>query len=267
MDGNEAANSITNSYATGAVTAGEFSFAGGLVGYNFIGTITQSDASGAVTVGANSIAGGLVGENFTGASITNSYATGAISSVGVNVQLGGLVGENDPGATIVNSQAYGNVTSTANLPPQNINNNCFNVDCHYINVGGFVGANFGTISGTAWTNAPANCAAASTCAAGNVSVGALGSGGGFAGYNEGIITYAFATGNVTGAAGLARHDRGRRVQQHHADRRLRRRQPRPDRPRVRHRRRRHRRHDVAFRRAASPATTRARSTPRSRPAR
>ena len=202
VDGNLAANSITNSYATGAVTGGEFSIAGGLVGYNLIGAITQSDASGAVTVGANSMAGGLVGENFTGASIANSYATGAVSSAGINVELGGLVGENDPGATIINSQAYGAVTSTASLSPQDINNNCLNANCEYVDVGGFVGANYGTITGTIWTNAPANCTASSTCATGNVSVGALGSGGGFAGYNEGIIKYAFATGRVTGAAGL-----------------------------------------------------------------
>ena len=54
-----------------------------------------------------------------------------------------------------------------------------------------------------WTNTPTNCTASYACAGGNVAVGALGSGGGFVGYNEGIITYAFATGNVTGAAGLA----------------------------------------------------------------
>jgi hypothetical protein len=203
VDGNEATNSLTNSYATGAVTAGQFSIAGGLVGYNFIGTITQSDASGAVTVGANSIAGGLVGENFTGASITNSFANSAVSSAEINVQLGGLVGENDPGATIVNSQAYGAVTSTASLPPQNNSSDCsLSGTCLFINVGGFVGSNYGTITGTVFTSAPANCTAASTCAAGNVSVGALGSGGGFAGYNEGIIKYAFSTGNVMGAAGL-----------------------------------------------------------------
>ena len=94
-------------------------------------------------------------------------------------------------------------TSTASLPPQNTNSDCsLSGSCLFINVGGFVGSNYGTITGTVFTSAPANCAAASTCAAGNVSVGALGSGGGFAGYNEGIITYAFATGNVTGAAGL-----------------------------------------------------------------
>ncbi|HEY5068101.1 MAG TPA: S8 family serine peptidase [Xanthobacteraceae bacterium] len=205
--------SITGSYATGNVSVGSgllnftTSTAGGLVGDNF-GSVSQSSANGAVSVGANGVAGGLVGQNGLGtgfgqigtASISNSSATGGVSSSGINVQLGGLVGQNDPGAQITNSQASGNVASTASLPPQDTSNNCLN--CEYVNVGGFVGANYGTITGTAWTSSPANCTAASTCATGNVSVGALGSGGGFAGYNEGIIQYAFATGKVTGAAGL-----------------------------------------------------------------
>ena len=74
-------------------------FAGGLVGFN-PGTISQSWASGAVTVGSYSTAGGLVGTNsvFDKVSnvvqpiITDSYATAAVSSAGINVTLGGLVG-------------------------------------------------------------------------------------------------------------------------------------------------------------------------------
>jgi len=196
-------NSIANSYATGAVMTGDYGTVGGLAGYNLGGTIAQSYATGAVTVGANSFAGGLVGENFTGASITNSYATGVVSSNGINVELGGLVGQNDPGAVIVNSQAYGAVTSTASLLSQN-NGNCSLIDsCEYVNAGGFVGANYGSISGTGWTSTSIDCTAGYACASGDVSVGALGQGGGFAGYNGGIIQYAFATGKVTGAAGFA----------------------------------------------------------------
>ena len=191
--------------------------AGGMVGVN-LGTIASSSASGSVVVGANAWAGGLVGTNenptyysngisfvaAAGGSIASSYASGAVSSAGANVQLGGLVGQNDPLSLITNSQAYGAVTSTATLPPNNDNNNC-STNCEYVNVGGFVGQNYGTISGAAWTTAPAlpvTCAASYTCASGNVAVGALGQGGGFVGQNDGIISYAFATGNVTGAAGL-----------------------------------------------------------------
>jgi filamentous hemagglutinin family protein len=197
---------ITQSYATGAVNTGSF-VAGGLVGQNS-GTISQSYATGAVTVGAFGTAGGLVGVNFnccdangnpiSGASITNSYATGGVSSPGIDVILGGLVGQNLPLSVISNSQAYGNVTSTANL--QANNGNC-DSNCQYANVGGFVGANYGTITGTSWSTAPTTCAASFTCAMGNVSVGSQGQGGDFVGFNQGIINFAFATGNVSGAAG------------------------------------------------------------------
>jgi filamentous hemagglutinin family protein len=201
--------SITNSYATGTVSGGDFSTVGGLVGSN-AGTISQSYAmTGTITVGNFGTAGGLVGINgsccdvngnpIPGASITASYAKGAVFSSGINVQLGGLVGENLPLSVISNSQAYGSVTSTANL--QANNGNCIS-NCQYADVGGFVGANYGTITGASWSTAPTSCAASFSCAAGTVSVGSQGQGGGFAGFNQGIINFAFATGNVSGAAGL-----------------------------------------------------------------
>ena len=134
--------------------------------------------------------GSLAGEN--AGSISGVAAGGSINGRAiVNVQLGGLVGQNDPGAHITNSQAHVNVASTASVSPG-----------QFVNIGGFVGANFGSISGTTWTSAPTNCAVSYACATGTVSVGALGGGGGFVGINQGIISYAFATGNVTGAAGL-----------------------------------------------------------------
>ena len=136
--------------------------------------------------------GALAGEN--AGSISGVVASGSVNGGAiVNVQLGGLVGQNDPGAHITNSQAHVNVASTASVSPG-----------QFVNVGGFVGANFGSISGTTWTGAPTNCAASYACASGTVSVGALGQGGGFVGMNQGIISYAFVTGtgSVTGAAGL-----------------------------------------------------------------
>ena len=103
--------------------------------------------------------GALAGEN--AGSISGVVASGAINGGAiVNVQLGGLIGQNDPGAHITNSQAHVNVASTANVSPG-----------QFVNVGGFVGANFGTISGTTWTGAPTNCAASYACASGTVSVG------------------------------------------------------------------------------------------------
>ncbi len=91
---------------------------GGLVGGN-AGTVTQSSASGTVTDSQEyANVGGLVGWNKpTTGSITNSFATGNVSdSVTVTDSdsgpvVGGLVGLNDSGATITQSWASGNVTS------------------------------------------------------------------------------------------------------------------------------------------------------------
>ena len=47
---------------------------------------------------------------------------------------------------------------------------------------------------------PVACGSSYACASGAVTVGSLGHGGGFAGQNGGIISYAFATG-VTGRSG------------------------------------------------------------------
>ena len=69
-------NSVTASYATGAVTANRTTVqVGGLIGWVHGGTVTASYATGAATApggGANASAGGLVGGN-NGSNITNSY--------------------------------------------------------------------------------------------------------------------------------------------------------------------------------------------------
>jgi hypothetical protein len=109
-------------------------------------------------------------------------ATGAVLA-GDFSSAGGFVGSNS--ATISNSQAFGNVTAGASSV-----------------AGGFVGTNYSTITGTSWTARPDSCAESFACASGNVSVGSLGRGGGFAGLNQGTISFAFATGNVSGVAGL-----------------------------------------------------------------
>lgn len=209
---NSFAGNVVQSYATGAVNGGSNSSAGGLVGNNSGGSIATSYATGAVEVGANSTAGGLAGSNDSatyinngiivfsgGGSITGSYATGAVSSAGINVILGGLVGYNDTGAVITNSQAYGVVSATGTVTSQN---NC-SENCQYINAGGLVGQNYGTISGPSWETAPTACSAGYTCYSGTVTVGSQGLAGGLVGYNDGIVTNAFAIANVGGAAGFA----------------------------------------------------------------
>ena len=69
-------------------------------------------------------------------------------------------------------------------------------------VGGLMGENFGTITGPAVPNLTQLCAAGQACASGAVSVGVNGTAGGLVALNRGIITNAFATGNVTGATGV-----------------------------------------------------------------
>src|SRR6516162_10214297 len=105
--GNNSAT-IVSSVALGTVQAGDASVAGGLVASNSVsGAITSSQASGNVTVGAASVGGGLVGAN--AGTITDSTASGAVTSTGANSTVGALVGTNT--GTITNSTGSGVVTS------------------------------------------------------------------------------------------------------------------------------------------------------------
>jgi filamentous hemagglutinin family protein len=105
--GNNSAT-ILSSVALGNVQAGDAGIAGGLVASNSVsGAIAGSQASGNVTVGAASVAGGLVGAN--AGTITDSTASGAVTSTGANSTVGALVGTNT--GTITNSTGSGVVTS------------------------------------------------------------------------------------------------------------------------------------------------------------
>ena len=87
---------------------------GGLVGWNVGGVVTGSYATGSVY--GNDHVGGLVGSNTNGGVITASYAAGAASADGGPSassnpdEVGGLVGSNH-GGTISNSYATGDVSS------------------------------------------------------------------------------------------------------------------------------------------------------------
>jgi hypothetical protein len=156
---------ITDSYA--AVTVLGIENVGGLVGYNDGGTITNSYATGAVTGddGEEGTAGGLVGWN-DGGSISNSYATGAVTGDVDDVDVGGLVGFND-GGTITNSYATGAVTDGDDI-------------------GGLVGEHYGgTITNSYATGAV-------TGDDHNDAVGGL------VGFSDGDIFNSYATGAVTG---------------------------------------------------------------------
>ncbi len=107
---------ITNCYATGSVTGGEWSAGfGGLCGDNFGGTITNCYATGAVTGGDNSWGlGGLCGVNLSRGTISDCYSGGSVTGGTGSEGLGGLCAINgdyggNPGGTISNSYSDGSV--------------------------------------------------------------------------------------------------------------------------------------------------------------
>ncbi|CAG0954608.1 partial Heme/hemopexin-binding protein, partial [Geobacteraceae bacterium] len=179
--GYDSGNTITNSYATGAVHAGDDSSnVGGLVGYGYEVSITNSHADGPVTAGANgNNIGGLVGDfeswGYGSSSISDAYATGAVTGGADSSNIGGLVGNSYSygyGNTITNSFATGAVTADATASQ---------------NVGGLVGTNN--------SNSSIENSYATGPVTGNSYVGGL------VGYDNGNgITNSFATGPVTGGS-------------------------------------------------------------------
>jgi len=159
---------ISGCYASGTIEAGA-SYAGGLVGYN-TASITESYAS--ITVIATDYAGGLVGYNSSSVGeISNSYATGAVTSTGASSSTGGLVG-NNTSASISDCYATGVVTSGG--------------ASSY--TGGLVGCNNGPVS-NCYTLNTVSTGTATDCYAG-----------GLAGYNVNAqISCCYAAGEVTSA--------------------------------------------------------------------
>ncbi|HEX4159085.1 MAG TPA: GLUG motif-containing protein [Rhizomicrobium sp.] len=99
--------SLVSSWSSAKVTAGNaFSDVGGLIGAN-AGTIRNSFATGDVSGGELSTAGGLVGY---GGSITGCFATGNVHTEGGGATAGGLLGD---GGGVENSYAEGNVSGTS----------------------------------------------------------------------------------------------------------------------------------------------------------
>ncbi len=98
-------SSISNSYATGNVSS-DANDAGGLVGGSYA-NISNSYATGQVSGNAVNV-GGLVGIQYTG-SISQSYATGAVTGPNAGGTVGGLVGRQDGGTV---SDSYWNKETT-----------------------------------------------------------------------------------------------------------------------------------------------------------
>jgi hypothetical protein len=90
----ESTASLSGDTSSGTIKVGKLGVAGGLVGNVLSGTITGSHASVRVAGGVSSTTGGLVGEVGQGGIITNSYASGKVSSSGEASIAGGLAGGN-----------------------------------------------------------------------------------------------------------------------------------------------------------------------------
>lgn len=187
---------LTNCFATGNVITK--SFGGGLIGLTSPINIENCFATGEVQAEIN--AGGLVGclGGGVNSSISNSHATGNVTSIGSDaVQAGGLVGC-ATGSTITNCYATGNVNSNAQsaggllgiLEEYGSVENCFatgNVSGSTF-VGGLIGNNLEEIK------------IRNSYATGNVtSTGSYSGGLGGQFINNTIVENCYATGNVNGA--------------------------------------------------------------------
>ena len=125
----------------------------------------------------------------------------------------GTVSPSPANWVIKDSYANGHVSATANV--NNGAGDC-NGNCQFVSVGGLVGENSGLIVGQlpkshgndlALGDAPLSaitCGAGATCAGGTVAGGAGAQVGGLVGDNEGLIRFAYATGDVhVGSNGTA----------------------------------------------------------------
>ena len=106
---------ITESLATGSVSSGSGSVAGGLVGLMFEDvSITNSYATGGVT--GHSYVGGLVG-GFLGISprVTTSYGSGSLTATSAPANVGGAIGGRAAGVDGSFDAAYWNSDTTGSL--------------------------------------------------------------------------------------------------------------------------------------------------------
>ena len=168
---------VNISDTTGAQYGGLFGYLGNSAAISNLGL---TDASITATSGSDDAnAGGLAGRN--NGSITNSYATGSVSSTddsGARASGGGLAGRND--GSITNSYATGSVESSS------ISN---------ASGGGLVGQNSGGIISNSFATGRVESSVSGIFGT-NVS-----SGGGLAGWSSGTISNSYATGSVSSTDG------------------------------------------------------------------
>ncbi len=115
--------SLSNSYASGSITASQASYIGGLIGgiQNSEGNINSCYSSSAITIngeyaGGKSFTGGFIGYIYQNAlsavTISDCYATGSISGTNFSAgsRIGGFIGENT--STVSNCYTTVSIPST-----------------------------------------------------------------------------------------------------------------------------------------------------------
>ncbi len=191
---NKLKGNISNSYAIGAVTGG--GDIGGLVGLNQ-GLITSSYATGAVTGEWGNI-GGLVGRNgeeLATGEIVKCYATGNVTGKNAG-NVGGLAGRND--YLITNSYAKGNATggNEANVGglmglsgQDGAYGNSFVSNCYA--TGAVTGGDFANVGGLTGKHSSGGDGFTNGYATGAVTGGVSANVGGFVGYKSNLLLYLY----------------------------------------------------------------------------
>lgn len=164
---------ITDSYATGTVTAisSSFAYVGGISGMNRIFSSLQTVSFNGNVIGGTNV-GGIAGQNM--GSINNATVSGTVTGGSF---VGGIAGFNNSGNSTTQAGISGSSSSA------NVSGNS--------NVGGIAGAN-GTVDSN---NGTGNISTSSST--GNVS-GTGSQIGGLVGYNAGGVDRSYATGDVSG---------------------------------------------------------------------
>ncbi|WP_316198872.1 MULTISPECIES: beta strand repeat-containing protein [unclassified Bradyrhizobium] len=157
---NSSGGVIQSSYADGVTVAGTATTVGGLVGATSAGsTVKDSHATSVAVSGSKQNIGGLAGSN--SGTLDNTYATGTVNAVSSTVvAIGGLVGTS--GGKISNSHSdvaqitvtggngVGGLAGTASAA-SSISNSYADTAIsatNSLNIGGLVGYNSGTITGS-----------------------------------------------------------------------------------------------------------------------
>ncbi|MGI4847409.1 MAG: beta strand repeat-containing protein [Janthinobacterium lividum] len=145
--------SIINSSSAANVSGYHYNV-GGLVGAaDAVGTVVRNSSANGTVTGFQRI-GGLVGHNQ--GSVSDAYATGAVTGQSGGYDVGGLVGLNNYNATVTRSYATGAVSGTNSVGSlvggtfSTVSNSYWNTDTSGLSTG--VGFNGGTVSNVTGVN-------------------------------------------------------------------------------------------------------------------